>query len=130
MKTSKQIRRESKQLFRLCLVNESLDEPRVREVVQAVLESKRRGTHALLSSFLRLVRLDLSQHTAEVESATLLSADLRASVLTGIEQAYGRETIISFSLKPALIGGMRIRVANDVYDGSVKAGLAALEKRF
>lgn len=130
MKTSKQIRREGKQLFRLCLVNGSLDELRVREVVQAVLESKCRGTHALLSRFLRLVRLELSQHTAEVESATLLSADLRARVLTGLEQAYGPGTIASFSLKPALIGGMRIRVGNDVYDGSVKAGLAALEKRF
>jgi F0F1-type ATP synthase delta subunit len=29
-----------------------------------------------------------------------------------------------------LIGGMRIRVGSDVYDGSVQSGLAALEKSF
>jgi F0F1-type ATP synthase delta subunit len=29
-----------------------------------------------------------------------------------------------------LIGGVRIQVGSDVYDGSVRAGLAALEKSF
>ena len=43
---------------------------------------------------------------------------------------YGPETSTSFRESPALIGGMRIRVGSDVYDGSVKAGLAALEKSF
>jgi F-type H+-transporting ATPase subunit delta len=33
----------------------------------------------------------------------------------------------SFEHKPELIGGMRIKVGSDVYDGSVKARLAALE---
>ena len=37
MKTIKQVRREAKHLFRLCLVNGSLDEGRVRQVVQSVL---------------------------------------------------------------------------------------------
>jgi F-type H+-transporting ATPase subunit delta len=130
MKTTKQVTREAKQLFRLCLVNGSLDELRVRQVVQGVLESKRRGGHAVLDRFLRLVKLDLAQHTAAVESATPLPADLQASVLAGLVRAYGAGTITSFSLNPALIGGMRIRVGSDVYDGSVKAGLETLERCF
>ena len=39
-----------------------------------------------------------------------------------------RGSALSFVLNPALIGGMRIQVGSDVYDGSVQAGLAALEK--
>lgn len=130
MKTTKQVRREARQLFRLCLVNGSLAEFRVRQVVQGVLQSGRRGGHAVLSRFLRLVKLDIGQHTAAVESATSLPGDLQAGVLAGLRQAYGPGTITSFALNPALIGGMRIKVGSDVYDGSIKAGLETLERRF
>ena len=130
MKTAKQVKREARQLFRLCLDKGVLDELRVRQVVKGVLQSKRRGGHAILSHFLRLVRLDLTEHSADVETATSLPADLQASVLAGLARTYGPGTSTSFSVNPALIGGMRIRVGNDVYDGSVKAGLAALERRF
>jgi len=128
MKTTKQVMREARRLFRLCLVNESLDEKRVRLVVRRVLESKRRGAHVLLSRFLRLVKLDRSRHTAEVESATLLPADLQARVQADLARLYGPGTSVSFAQSPALIGGMRIKVGSDVYDGSVKAGLEALEQ--
>ena len=130
MKTTKQIRREARRLFQLCLVNGVLDEARVRQVVQGVLQFKRRGSHDLLSHFLRLVKIDRSRHTAEVESAASLPADLQASVQAGLERIYGPGISISFAESPALIAGMRIKVGSDVYDGSIKAGLAALEKRF
>ncbi|HXZ79054.1 MAG TPA: F0F1 ATP synthase subunit delta [Terriglobales bacterium] len=130
MTGAKQIRREANQLFRLCLVKGSLDERRVRQVVQRVLAAKRRGRMALLSHFQRLVRLEISRHTAEVESAIPLPADLRANVLSNLELAYGPGIGTSFAHNPGLIGGMRIQVGSDVYDGSVRAGLAALEKSF
>jgi F-type H+-transporting ATPase subunit delta len=76
------------------------------------------------------VRLDRSRHTAEVESAAPLPDDLQASVAARIERVYGPKIRISFTQKPALIGGMRVKVGSDVYDGSVKARLAALEKCF
>ena len=129
MKTTKQITREARRLFRLCLVNGALDETRVRQAVQGVLQSKRRGGRTILSRFLRLVKLDRARHTAYIESATLLPADVQASVLAGLTRVYGPGVGSSVSQNAALIGGMRIRVANDVYDGSVKAALTALEKR-
>jgi F-type H+-transporting ATPase subunit delta len=130
MKTIKQSRREAKHLFRLCLVNGSLDQDRVRKVVQQILRAKRRGYLALASQFERLVRLDQLRHTAEVESATALPAELRADVQASLAREYGSDINTSFVESPSLIGGMRIRVASDVYDGSVKAGLGALEKSF
>jgi F-type H+-transporting ATPase subunit delta len=99
-------------------------------VVQGVLQSKRRGGYLLLSRLLRLVKIDRSRHTAEVESATSLPPDLQASVQAGLARIYGPGISISFAQSPELIGGMRIKVGSDVYDGSVKAGLDALEKSF
>ena len=130
MRTTKQVRREAKYLFRLCLVNESLDETRARQVLKQVLDSKRRGCLALGAYFGRLVKLELSRHAATVESATRLPASFQASIQAGLENVYGSRIIASFVHNPGLIGGMRIKVGSDVYDGSVKARLTALEKSF
>ncbi len=130
MKTTRQTKREAKRLFRFCLVNGLLDEGRTRQVVQRIIEAKRRGGLALLSHFQRLVKLDCARHTAEVESAMPLPADLRASIQAGLARTYGPGISASFAHNPGLIGGMRIKVGSDVYDGSVRARLAALEKSF
>jgi F-type H+-transporting ATPase subunit delta len=37
---------------------------------------------------------------------------------------------IAFFHRPSLIGGTRIQVGSDVYDGSILAGLRALENSF
>ena len=130
MKTSRQTKREAKRLFRLCLVNGLVDEGRTRQVVQRMIESKRRGDLALLSHFRRLMKLETARHTAEVESALPLPADLRASIQADLARIYGPGISASFVHNPELIGGMRIKVGSDVYDGSVRARLAGLEKNF
>lgn len=128
MMKPKQIKREAKQLFRVCMVGGALDETRVREAVRKLLEAKRRGRLALLAHFRRLLKLERSRHTAEVASAASLPAALQASVLSNIERLYGPGISTSFVLNTSLIGGMRIRVSSDVYDGSVRAELDALQK--
>ena len=130
MKTTKQTKREAKQLFRSCLINGLLDEGRTRQVVQRIIDGKRRGGLALLSQFQHLVKLDCARHTAEVESAMPLPSDLRTSIQAGLVRVYGPGISASFAHNPGLIGGMRIKVGSDVYDGSVRARLAALEKNF
>jgi F-type H+-transporting ATPase subunit delta len=130
MKTARQVQREARQLFRLCLVNGSLDEGRARRVVQRMLDRARPGGLSVLSRFGRLVRLDRLEHSAEVESAEPLPADLRAGIHASLTRLYGQGMTMSFLENPTLIAGMRIKVGSDVYDGSVKGGLAALESRF
>jgi F-type H+-transporting ATPase subunit delta len=130
MKANKQNRRDAKQLFRLCLVNGLLDENRARQVVQQIVAAKTRGYLAMLSHFRRLVELDSARHTANVESALKMPADLQASVQTGLTRVYGPGLNTAFTENPRLIGGMRIRVGSDVYDGSVQARLAVLEQSF
>ena len=129
MKTTSRTRRSARQLFRLCLVDGRLDEGRVRQVARRIAESRRRGAIAVLSDFLRVVRLDCDRHRASVESATSLADDVRDDVRAGLARIYGPGLETTFEQDPALIGGMRIRVGSDVYDGSVRARLAAIEAR-
>jgi F-type H+-transporting ATPase subunit delta len=130
MKTTKETMREARQVFRLCLVDGELDEGRVRQVVQVFLQSRRRGYLAVLSHFVRLVKLDYDRHTAKVESALPLPDDLQAHVQSELAGVYGPGITAVFIRNPALIGGMRIQVGSDVYDGSVQSGLAALGRSF
>jgi F0F1-type ATP synthase, delta subunit (mitochondrial oligomycin sensitivity protein) len=130
MKTTAQIKRQARHLHQLCLFNGFLNEGRVRQVVRQILEERRRGYLALLSQFKRLVRLDLTAHMAEVETAAPIPADLQASVQARLTNVYGRGVSTHFTVQPALIGGMRIRVGNDVYDGSILSGLVTLQKSF
>jgi F-type H+-transporting ATPase subunit delta len=129
MKPTKKVQRAARQLFRLCLVDGGLDVSRVRQVARQIAGSKRRGSVALLSNFQRLVRLDRGRYTARVESATPLAGPLREKIQADLARAYGPRLEASFGENPALIGGMRIKVGSDVYDGSVRARLAALEAR-
>jgi len=130
MKISKQARREGKELFRCCVVNGLLDDNRVRQAVQQVVSAKPRGYLAILSHFERLVKLDLERRNARIESAVPLSPELQASVQSSLTRVYGSGLNTSFVQNPALIGGMRIKVGSDVYDGSIQARLAALQESF
>src|SRR3712207_3534321 len=127
MKITKQARRDAKALFQSCRVNGVLDEGKVRQAVQAVLAQKPRGFEGILAHLQRLVKLDIDRRTAVVESAAPLSPALQTSIRENLSRKYGQGLNLSFSQNPALIGGLRIKVGSDVYDGSVQAKLAALE---
>jgi F-type H+-transporting ATPase subunit delta len=98
--------------------------------VQQVINVKPRGYVAILSHFERLVKLDLERRSARIESALPLSPELQASVQSSLTRVYGSGLNTSFVQNPALIGGMRIKVGSDVYDGSIQARLAALQESF
>ena len=128
MKATRQARREAAQLWRLCRTNGSVDAPRVRQIVDQLAASPRARAPVVLSQFVRLVRLDSAHRLARVESAAPLDPSTRDAVVQGLVHQYGAGLDVSFVVDPALIGGMRIRVGSDVYDGTVKGELEALEE--
>jgi F-type H+-transporting ATPase subunit delta len=130
MKTSAQTRRQAKRLYQLCVMADSLNEERTRQVVGGVLNSKRRDSLAVLKEFQRLVRLDCEAHTATIETAVPLPSDIQEGVQARLKDLYGSGITTTFTLEPALIAGMRIKVGSDVYDGSVRSGLNALANSF
>ena len=127
MKISKQARRDGKSLFTNCRVNGVLDEQRVRQTVSVVIARQPRGFRGMLAHFQRLVKLDIERRSARVESAVTASDALQLSVKANLGQRYGAGLNVSFAVNPALIGGLRVKVGSDVFDGSVKARLAELE---
>lgn len=130
MKSAKQARHEAKQLFRSCLKDGVLNEADLMARVKQVLEAKPRGYLQILEELQRLVKLDLDRRSAIVESAEPLPSDLREQITRQLTERHGAGLTISFAQNPALIGGLRVRVGSDVYDGSVRGRLDALQNAF
>ena len=130
MKISKQARRDAKQLFRSCVLNGLLDDDRVRQTVQQIIAQKPRGYLAILTHFQRLVKLDVARRTATIESAIHLPESLSTAIQANLARKYGPGLTVSFAQKQDLIGGLRVQVGSDVYDGSIRARLAELADRF
>ena len=130
MKISKRARRDAKQLFRSCVLSGLLDDDRVRQTVQQIIAQKPRGYLAILTHFQRLVKLDVARRAARIESAIQLPENLRTGVQANLARKYGPGLSIFFALNPDLIGGLRVQVGSDVYDGSVRGRLAELADEF
>jgi F-type H+-transporting ATPase subunit delta len=130
MKANKQAKRVAKRLFRLCFVNGTLDDRRVRQVVKGIVDSKRHSGMAILSYFRKLLEFDSNQHSAEVESAIPLSDKDCTRIEAQLKRAYGSSIRVDFTTNPKLIGGIKIKIGSDLYDGSIQGRLAELEKTF
>lgn len=130
MMTNRRIKRAARRLFNLCRIDGRSDDSRIREVARRVAASGRRGSLPILWELRRLVRLDRERRTATVESAAPLTAEMRDRVEAGLTHRYGAGLSTSFALNASLIGGMRVKVGSHVYDGSIRARLAALQEKF
>ena len=130
MKGSKQSRRDAKQLFQACQVNGALEEARVRQAVALLIEKKPRGYFGILQEFQRLVKLDVNSRSARVESAVALSEAQQQEVRASLGRLKGADVEVEFAENADLIGGMRVKLGDDVYDGSVKTRLSRLAESF
>jgi len=130
MKTPRQARREAHELWQICAAGGVLDEARARAVADQIVQSRHGGSHAVLKHFLRLLRLDQESRTAVVASAAPLDPAVRAEIEHGLARLHRRGLETRFVVDPSLIGGLRVQIGCDVYDGSVRGGLAALESGF
>ena len=128
MKISKQARRDAKSLFRSTQVNGVLNEDKARQAVDLVLAGQPRGYVGILSHFQRLLKLDFDRRAALIESVTALDEAQQNSVKSTLTSRYGTGLNFTFTQNPALIGGMRIKVGSDVFDGSIQSRLAQLQE--
>ena len=107
-----------------------MDAGRVRQAVRLLIEKKPRGYLGILKHLQRLVKLDEASRTARVESAVALTEAQQQSVRESLGRLKGGEVSVEFTENAGLIGGMRVKLGDDVFDGSVKTRLAGLSDSF
>ena len=130
MKLDKDSRKLSKQLFAASFTEGRLDPKKVTTIAREVGQSKPRNALGILKEFHRLVRLEVEEHHAVVESAVELDAPTRKQLVSSLKAKYGKGLSTEFNVSPELLGGLRIKVGSDVVDGSVRERLRRLESEF
>ncbi len=130
MKISKVAATTARRLFGMCQVNGQLDDTKLRDLVSKLIAAKPRDYEAILAAIQRLARLEAKRREVIVESATELDSTSRDRVAAGLAKDYGDRLVIQYKITPELLGGMRIRIGDDVLDGSVQGRLDRLSKAF
>jgi F-type H+-transporting ATPase subunit delta len=130
MKSRKEALRLAKKIFAASLKDGQLDESVVRKVVAKLSETRPRGFLEVADAYWRLVRLEVERNRAIVQSAVALDEPTKAGLVTDLKKKYGPQITTEFSVDPALLGGVKIRVGSDVWDGSVKNRLERLSEQF
>ncbi len=129
MKISRESRRLARELFRLSLVNGRLDASRASGISDRLVAEKPRGYLEILKEFSRLVRLELDRRHAIIESASLLDETSAINIVNTLKQRFGSDITTEFHVSPGLLGGLRIKLGSDVWDGSISSRLAALSQQ-
>lgn len=123
MDNSKKINRLAKRLINISTVKGELNES---ELWQGILQLKESGFKHLIP-LLKVLRPKVSKavawQTIEVTSPTELSESAITSLKNVFEEKYNHPVQVSTKLNPALIGGLQVRIGDDVYDASVSAHL-------
>lgn len=125
MKINREARMNAKKLFNTCKVNGRLDEDRVRATVERWLEGKPRNYLSTLKWFHKLVSIEMAKYTATIESAGSMES-FQQDLETALQKRFGDGLHFQYQVNPGLIGGVRIQVGSDVWDGSIKGRLEAV----
>ena len=127
MKIPKEARKVSRELFKASFKDGALDLDRIRFVSRRLGETKPRHYLSILQNFTRLIRLELASRHAYIESATDLEPSVREQLERELRAKHGQDLTVEFKTVPALLGGLRIKIGNNVFDSSVRERLHRLE---
>ena len=130
MKINKEIRRLSREMLRASFTDGQLDRGKIVSLVQSLVTKRPRYFMEVLQNYKRLLRLEIEKRHARIESATQLASQTSADIVARLKRKYGDDLTSEFMVDPTLLGGMRVRVGSDVWDGSLRNRLERLQQQF
>jgi F-type H+-transporting ATPase subunit delta len=128
MKLNKEIRQLSRKMLQASFTDGQLDPGSISSLVDSLVTHKPRNYIDVLKNYKRLLRLELEKRHATIETASEVDSAVRSEIEANLKSKYGDDLATDFHVDPQLLGGMRIRVGSDVWDGSVRNRLERLQQ--
>jgi len=129
MRVNKEIRQLSREMLRASFTDGQLDRGKIASLIQSLIAKKPRHMIDILQNYKRLLRLEIDKRRARVESAMPLSEQTAADIVARLKRKYGEDLIAEFQVNRTLLGGIRVRVGSDVWDGTVRNRLERLQQQ-
>ena len=116
----------AKKLVQLSLEDGMVSSDKVQAVLGALAEKPPRRFKSLLKQYMRLIKLEIRKTQAIVEISGEIGEETLRNLESRLSARYGRAISISRRENPDLIAGLRVSVADDVYDASLTGQLESL----
>jgi F-type H+-transporting ATPase subunit delta len=129
MKLNKEIRQLSREMLRASFTDAQLDNGKIAALVQSLVTKKPRHCIDVLQHYKRLLRLEIEKRHARIESAVKLDSQTSKQIVDRLKQKYGNDLTADFAVDPTLLGGLRVRVGSDVWDGTLRDRLERLQQQ-
>src|SRR5262249_1863882 len=120
MKLNKEIRQLSRKMVQASFTDGQLNSDRIASLIDSVIREKPRNYISLLKNYKSLLRLEEERRHATIETGSEVDPAIRSDIVVNLKNKYGDDLATDFLVDPQLLGGMRIRVGSDVWDGSVR----------
>jgi F-type H+-transporting ATPase subunit delta len=98
--------------------------------VQVVVDKRRQGSFGQIArAYQTLIDEAMGRTRAHVTLSHPPDAALQADIQRALETRLGRTVVPTFVVDPQLLGGLVVRVGEEVLDGSVRSRAAGLRRR-
>lgn len=128
MKITKEVQAQARRLLRLCMGDDGrLQEDAIRQVAHTLCTEKPRHYLPLLHAFTDLVRLAEARRTATITSAVPLTPQEQEAIRRKLDS---RQTGIDYiwQTDPDLLGGMTVKVGDNLTDASIRSRIERLSR--
>src|SRR5947208_1956831 len=129
MRINKEIRQLSREMLRTSFTDGQLDRGKIASLVQSLITKRPRHFMDILQYYKRLLRLEMEKRHARIESATQVTPQVAADIVARLKKKYGEDLSSEFAVDPTLLGGVRVRVGSDVWDGTLRNRLERLQQQ-
>ncbi|MBB4933727.1 F-type H+-transporting ATPase subunit delta [Lipingzhangella halophila] len=111
------------------LLSGKVNSATLRLVTEAVTRPRGRTLEQGLEHFGQLVAERAQRYVAVVRTAVPLSENQQARLQDELSRAYGRSIHLNIEIAPEIVGGLSIRVGDEVIDGTVAGRLSEVRRR-
>jgi F-type H+-transporting ATPase subunit delta len=110
------------------LVSGKVNDPALRLITQAAAYPRGRSLDAGLESYANLAAELRARLLAEVRVAVGLSEDQRVRLAAALTAVYGHGVHLNVVIDPELLGGISVRIGDELINGSIASRLAELRR--